>query len=53
MYIYNYCPGNCHGSRERVKGWIDKGGLKGKKDTIDEIPGFEGTMEDINNLSIR
>lgn len=30
-YIYNECPGGCHGSRERVNAWIGAGGLDGIK----------------------
>lgn len=29
-YIYNEIPGNCHGSYERVKQWIDDGGINGR-----------------------
>lgn len=25
-YCYNYIPGDCWGSKEKVKAWIDKGG---------------------------
>ena len=29
-YIYNYCPGNCWGSKGHVEAWINKGGAKGR-----------------------
>ncbi len=29
-FIYNHAPSPCHGSREKVKTWIERGGLRGK-----------------------
>ena len=28
--LYNYLPGGCHGSREKVKAWADLYGINGK-----------------------
>lgn len=28
-YVYNDIPSACHGSREKVKDWIERGGLEG------------------------
>jgi hypothetical protein len=27
--FYNYCPGNCWGTREVYKAWVERGGLAG------------------------
>jgi len=37
-YIYNYCPGGCHGSRERIREWINDGGAEGKDSPKEEEP---------------
>lgn len=29
-FLYNYVPGNCKGSPERVRSWIGGGGLRGQ-----------------------
>lgn len=30
MFLYNYVPGSCHGSPEKVQAWIDCGGALGR-----------------------
>ena len=29
-YFYNEAPGACYGSKEAMKAWIEKGGIKGR-----------------------
>jgi hypothetical protein len=33
-FIYNYAPSQCHGSREKVKAWVERGGLVGREDVL-------------------
>lgn len=30
LFLYNYVPGSCHGSTEKVQAWIDRGGALGR-----------------------
>lgn len=29
-FLYNYVPGSCHGTPERVAAWIERGGIQGR-----------------------
>lgn len=31
IYLYNYAPAGCFGSPEKVRSWIERGGLHGRK----------------------
>jgi len=31
-FLYNEAPTSCHGSREKVEAWIERGGLKGNQE---------------------
>ena len=35
-WIYNYAPGNCHGSRQIYNNWIAEGGLSGRQEKEEE-----------------
>jgi hypothetical protein len=34
IFLYNYFPSQARGSREAMQAWIDKGGINGKKETM-------------------
>lgn len=33
-FLHNDVPGSCHGSPERVREWIEKGGLEGEGERV-------------------
>lgn len=42
VFVHSYAPCGCHGSPERVKDWIERGGLVGKGPPEDEITKLAG-----------
>lgn len=37
IFVYSYAPAGCHGSPERVKDWIERGGLVGRVPVETEV----------------
>lgn len=51
MFIYNEAPGSCHGSKQHVDDWLEKGGRQGRHAFYEEHENRKSVQTEIVEIN--